>query len=139
MKEIKKIFVTEEVLKKHPLLKGVIVKTYPGVEIVSEQSIHYFLRDTAKRNDCVAVVADEKLCPVDIFSDINGFYRRLKKKMSLVVLIKPEIADDDIAFDETISSFMEIRMKKAWFGKSKFGIGYFKRLVEVTVPESSSK
>ena len=126
MKKINKVVVLSEILRKYPLLEETIKRTYEGVKVFEcdDHAIIGFIGRNMKDGDVWAIVTDTKFLPIDIFSNVESLYKRFGKGISSLVLIEPEVIDNDIAYDFYFSSFTEIRIKKTFFGKRSFRIEY---------------
>jgi hypothetical protein len=127
MKEIKEIVVLNRILGRYPLLKKTLEITYPGVDIlVYDEETISLIRDKLKNKNILAVIADNQLLPIDIFSDIEYLYTIIGEGISSLILIEPKAIDNDIAFDVYFSSFIEVRIKKTFLGKRSFYLRYKK-------------
>jgi hypothetical protein len=125
MKGIKKFATLNEILEKYPKLEETLKQTYGGVEIYTcDGGILDFIKTNKETGDVWGIITDARFLPFSIFSDIERLYKDIGKDISSLVLVRPEVIDNDIAYDFYFSSFTEIRIKKTFFGKRSFRIKY---------------
>lgn len=123
MKEFKEIVVSKEMVEKYPLLMETLGRTYEGIEIlVYSKDVFEFINANIETKSLAIIVED---LPMDVFSEVEWWYKKAGREgISVLTLIRPRTIDNDIAFDFYFSSFMEARIKKAWWGKRNFNIKY---------------